>query len=250
MDPSSSAAAPVREFGQLVDFLLAGGPVLQTLLAFSVAALAIVIAKLLQFRAMDLGNRALPRRVLDLHRTGRNHEALQLAQSAATPVAQVLTLALRGQSQGLPEAKVREEALRHGAALLEDLRSWLRPLETIASLAPLLGLFGTVLGMIEAFRQMELAGSRVDPSVLSGGIWEALLTTAAGLAVAIPAVMLLTWLERRVERTAHAMEDALTQVFVPDLSPAAVRQPARGYFDDRRTAAPGSVPGHARTAGA
>jgi biopolymer transport protein ExbB len=53
----------------------------------------------------------------------------------------------------------------------------------------LLGLFGTVLGMVEAFRQLELAGSQVDPAVLSGGIWQALLTTAVGLAVAIPAVL-------------------------------------------------------------
>ncbi len=57
--------------------------------------------------------------------------------------------------------------------------------------------------MIEAFRQLEAAGNQVNPAILSGGIWEALLTTAVGLAVAIPAVVALNWLERRIERLAH-----------------------------------------------
>ncbi|MEB3734988.1 MotA/TolQ/ExbB proton channel family protein [Halopseudomonas pachastrellae] len=67
--------------------------------------------------------------------------------------------------------------------------------------------------MIVAFQNMEAAGSRVDPSVLSGGIWQALLTTAVGLAVAIPTVAVHSWLERRVERVAAAINDAVTQVF-------------------------------------
>jgi biopolymer transport protein ExbB len=96
---------------------------------------------------------------------------------------------------------------------LSKLRSYLRPLEIIATLSPLLGLLGTVLGMITAFQQMEGAGNQVDPSVLSGGIWQALLTTAVGLAVAIPVVTLQSWLERKVERIAHNMNDAVTQVF-------------------------------------
>lgn len=84
--------------------------------------------------------------------------------------------------------------------------------------SPLLGLLGTVLGMIEAFRQLASSGSQVDPSVLSGGIWQALLTTAAGLSVAIPVVLLHSWLERRVERCAHRMEDAVTRIFTRSLN--------------------------------
>ena len=67
--------------------------------------------------------------------------------------------------------------------------------------------------MIDAFRQMEAAGSNVNPAILSGGIWVALLTTAVGLAVAIPAVAMLNWLERIVERAAHTMDDAVTRLF-------------------------------------
>ena len=113
---------------------------------------------------------------------------------------------------------MREEVYRYAAGALEALRGWLRPLEVIAALAPLLGLFGTVLGMIAAFRQLEAAGNQVNPAVLSGGIWEALLTTAVGLAVAMPVVALLNWLERRVERLAHEIDDAVTRLFTVDLS--------------------------------
>ena len=113
---------------------------------------------------------------------------------------------------------VREEVSRAGTQLLETLRIFFRPLEVIAALAPLLGLFGTVLGMIEAFRQLEQAGNKIDPSILSGGIWEALLTTAVGLAVAIPTVAMISWFERIVDGLAHEMENLATQVFTIELS--------------------------------
>jgi biopolymer transport protein ExbB len=70
-----------------------------------------------------------------------------------------------------------------------------------------------VLGMIEAFQRLQAAGSQVDPAILSGGIWQALLTTAVGLTVAIPVVLAHAWLERRVEHCGHQMEDAATRVF-------------------------------------
>jgi biopolymer transport protein ExbB len=133
-------------------------------------------------------------------------------------VAKVLACAIRGQRRGIAEAKVREEAWRYGSDILESLRALFRPLEVIATLAPLLGLFGTVLGMIEAFRQLQSAGNQVNPSILSGGIWEALLTTAVGLAVAIPVVAVLSWMERRVDRVAYELESIVTQVFTEDLS--------------------------------
>ena len=133
------------------------------------------------------------------------------------PVAQVLAAAIRGQLRELPEAKIREEVYRLGAERLEQLRAHLRALEVIASLAPLLGLLGTVLGMIKAFQQLQAAGARVDPSVLSGGIWEALLTTAVGLAVAIPVIVIVNLLDRRLARLAHVMNDAVSQVFTERL---------------------------------
>lgn len=82
---------------------------------------------------------------------------------------------------------------------LNQLRNGMRLLELIAAAAPLLGLLGTVLGMIEAFKQLELAGSQVDPGLLSGGIWKALLTTAGGLIVALPALTAWHMFDRRLE---------------------------------------------------
>jgi len=202
----------------LLEFLQAGGPVVVILLVASLAALAIVFVKLLQFRSARIGDRQAAYRALSLWQAGDAEQALAVVRESRNPVAEVLARALRGQQRGIPEAKVREEILRYGGDVLEGLRGWFRPLEVIASLAPLLGLFGTVLGMIEAFRQMEQAGSQVNPAILSGGIWEALLTTAVGLAVAIPVVAVLNWLERRVDRLAHEMDSVVTRVFTEELS--------------------------------
>ncbi|RMD60629.1 MAG: MotA/TolQ/ExbB proton channel family protein [Alphaproteobacteria bacterium] len=196
----------------------AGGPVVAILIAMSVGALAIVFVKLWQFRTARLGDRKVAHEALRLYRAGRPGEALVLAGHSCNPAAQALAHAIRGQRRGICDAKVREEVTRYGADVLESLRAWFRPLELIASLAPLLGLFGTVLGMIEAFRQLEQAGNRVNPAILSGGIWEALLTTAVGLAVAIPATVVLNWLDRKVDRLAHEMDNVVTQVFTEDLS--------------------------------
>ncbi|XHE58623.1 MotA/TolQ/ExbB proton channel family protein [Phaeobacter sp. BS52] len=84
----------------------------------------------------------------------------------------------------------------------------------IATIAPLLGLLGTVLGMIAAFQALQAAGSKADPALLAGGIWEALLTTAAGMAVAIPASAALTWFEAVITRIRRDVEDSATRIFV------------------------------------
>jgi biopolymer transport protein ExbB len=207
--------APVA---QTLDLLREGGPVVLILVGLSVFALAIVLLKLWQFHAARLGQTRVARDALALFIAGHAREAIAVAGRCRNPAAQALARAMRGQARGLAEDKVREEVLRTGTEALHTLRSGFRTLEMIGSLAPLLGLFGTVLGMIEAFRQLEAAGNQVNPAVLSGGIWEALLTTAVGLAVAIPVVAVLTWLERRVDRVAHEMDTIVTRVFTEDLS--------------------------------
>lgn len=199
------------------ELLELGGPVAVILLGMSMMALTIVLAKLWQFSALRVGSFRPAREALRLYRKGRPMEALVLAARSANPSAAVLARAMRGQRRGLPEAALREDILCFGEDMLESLRTGFRPLELIASLAPLLGLLGTVLGMIEAFREMEGAGNQVNPAVLSGGIWEALLTTALGLSVAIPVVAAHGWLERRVERLAHEMGSQITRFFAIDL---------------------------------
>lgn len=205
-------------FDRVIDFLETGGPVVWILLVMSVFALSITLVKLWQFQAARVGDRRTPRRGLDLYRTGNVAGALGTLSHSRSPVSQALGLAIRGVQRGLPEMRVREEIIRYGGDALHTLRSLFRPLEVIATLAPLLGLLGTVMGMIEAFQQMAAAGNRVDPSILSGGIWAALLTTAVGLAVAIPVLAILNWLEGRVDRVAHDLDNVVTQVFTEDLS--------------------------------
>jgi biopolymer transport protein ExbB len=215
---AAAADGPVADIASFVEI---GGPVVLVLLAMSVLALTLVLAKLIQFRRGHVGATAPAREALALCRAGRADEAIARAAASRNPTAQALARALRGQRLALAEPVVREEVLRYGSNVLFELRRGLRPLEVIGSLAPLLGLLGTVLGMIEAFRQLEAAGNQVNPAILSGGIWEALLTTAVGLTVAIPVVAMLNWLERRVDHLAHEMDDVVTQAFTVDLGEAA-----------------------------
>jgi biopolymer transport protein ExbB len=199
-----------------------GGPVVVVLAAMSVFALAIGILKLWQFAALRVSAQGFIEQAIGQLRQGETDRALSLLAQQRSPIANVMAITIQERLRGqLSEPLLREEAARLAVRHLENLRSYLRPLEVIGVLAPLLGLLGTVLGMIEAFQQMQAAGARVDPSILSGGIWEALLTTAVGLAVAIPVVMALNWLERIVERFRHRMEDALTQVFIVPIYPQA-----------------------------
>lgn len=194
-------------------FLTVGGPVLWVLIALSVAALSIILVKCWQFATLR------PERDDDVHaslrlwREGEHDKALRELDDSR-PVAQVVGLAMRGlRAAGADRQALREEVERVASLELHRQRLLLPPLESIAMLSPLLGLLGTVLGMILAFQRLEMAGPQVDPSVLSSGIWRALLTTAFGLGVAIPVTAVHGWMERKVERVALRMNDAVTQVF-------------------------------------
>ena len=191
-----------------------GGPVLITLVILSVVALSIIVYKSIQFVMLLGQGRSFVPVGLKHYRARHYEDALRVRARRRSPVARVVDVAIVGHARtDLKEFTVREEVERVAVLHLEKMRSYLRGLEVIGTLSPLLGLLGTVLGMIDAFQQLEYSGSRVDPGVLSGGIWEALLTTAAGLVVAIPTLAMLNWFERIVQRTAHEMENAVTQVF-------------------------------------
>lgn len=202
-------------FERLGSLLDTGGPVLMLLSVLSVVTLAMIIVKFWQFAAARLFDRRVLPEALQYWRSGEHQAGIERLKSSKHIGAEVVATAMRGRLRhgSADDERLREEVTRLASGRLEQLRAYLRGLEAIGVLSPLLGLLGTVLGMIEAFRQLEVAGSQVDPSVLSGGIWEALLTTAAGLALAIPAVAMLTWLERIVERFRVSLEDAVTQVF-------------------------------------
>ena len=194
--------------------MMLGGPVTLILMAMSIAALTIIIVKSVQMYAERSRNKSAIDRALLLWQQDDRADAIALLIHADRGVATILKVAMQGtESPGVSEAHVKEEVQRLASADMESFRSHLRSLEFIGTVSPLLGLFGTVLGMIEAFRQMEQAGSQVDPAVLSGGIWQALLTTGVGLAVAIPTMLAYQWLDRRAERHATRIEDTVTRVF-------------------------------------
>ena len=198
----------------LQQLLQRGGPVVLVLLLMALLAAVILIGKTLQFHKLGIGQRSELYTSLREWRKGHWQQSFDTLKAVPDhPVGRVMHAGMRGLLADKNEATVREEVTRIARNHLERLRSWLRALELIASLSPLLGLLGTVIGMIEAFRRLESAGNQVDPALLSGGIWQALLTTAVGLVVAIPALVAHQWLERRVERCAHTMEDCTTRVF-------------------------------------
>jgi biopolymer transport protein ExbB len=211
MDETIIMAEPTRA-ETLLRLVEAGGTVVALLLALSVAAVAVILAKLLQFRRARLGSEDAALAAAERLRRSARPDPVDPRH----PAGELVALAAAARGRVAPEA-LREELTRVGRARLAALRSHFRLLEIVAGLAPLLGLFGTVLGMIDAFRALEAAGGAVDPAVLSGGIWQALLTTAVGLAVAMPTLAALGWLERRVERAAEAMDDATARIFAPPL---------------------------------
>ncbi|MEL7153475.1 MAG: MotA/TolQ/ExbB proton channel family protein, partial [Pseudomonadota bacterium] len=147
--------------------------------------------------------------------------ALEMAQGGRGVRAGIASTAMEA-ARTLDIENAREETVRVAKGALARARSGLRALELIATVAPLLGLFGTVLGMIAAFQQLQAAGSRADPSALAGGIWEALLTTAVGMAVAIPASAALTWFESITDRLRLDLEDIATRVFTRQQQPSYV----------------------------
>lgn len=194
-------------------FFVTGGPVVMVLAVFSVIALAVVLHKCGQFWSVrGMGDARVESALQHIEKNDRA-QALLLMGGRGNPRTRVIARGLHLIEQTrLTTADFREELSRIARRQLNHLGSHLRILEVIAVVAPLLGLLGTVLGMIEAFQAMEVAGSQVNPATLSGGIWAALLTTAVGLAVAIPASLANSWFERRIEVVAALLSDDVGRI--------------------------------------
>lgn len=189
-------------------WFITGGPTLWILALFSVVTTTVALYKALQFTVLRVEKATLSDSLI----TQLNTAATAPPQSASptSPVDQVVLESWN--KRALHDTDWKDESLRLARNKLASLRGGMRVLEVISVIAPLLGLLGTVFGMISAFQALESAGSQVDPSILSGGIWEALLTTAAGLTVAIPALIAYHWADRKIERCREKMLDRLTQI--------------------------------------
>lgn len=199
----------------IVNLFQQGGPVMIVLLILSVLAMAIILLKLFQFSRSGLRRSGFVEHAISALHSGQKDKALETLQQQHGPVAKVMESAVRcGTNSWMSAKDIEAEVSRVGSAQIRNLESWLRGLSTIAHLSPLLGLLGTVTGMIAAFMRLEEAGSRVDPSILSGGIWEALLTTAFGLTVAIPAMAAFYYLEGEVDHVRAAMKDSTIRIML------------------------------------
>ncbi|MEM6818605.1 MAG: MotA/TolQ/ExbB proton channel family protein [Pseudomonadota bacterium] len=179
-----------------------GGPVLILLLLLSVCALALVIHKALQYRSLKVGSRDDIEAATQQFKAGDREAAQRTLETSQHFLAPVFAMAATLTHGEATTAMLEAEAeLR-----IVPLEKGFRFLDNVTQFSPLLGLLGTVIGMIEAFQALQGAGSQVDPSALAGGIWVALLTTAAGLAVTMPTGMALSWFEDRIDAERLAAE--------------------------------------------
>jgi len=190
----------------LISLVLKGGPVMLILLGLSIISLTIIIIKIFQFYKSDIynGNKILP--VYKLLEDNEISQSKELLNSILHPSSNIITSIL--DNKNLSNEDRENEVSIIGEKQLRNLEFLLKPLEVISNVAPLLGLLGTVIGMITAFSKLENAGSKVDPAILAGGIWEALLTTAFGLIVAIPALAAFYWLDGKVDKVREEMRHA------------------------------------------
>ncbi|MEC8042257.1 MAG: MotA/TolQ/ExbB proton channel family protein, partial [Pseudomonadota bacterium] len=194
-------------------FLRDGGPSIWAIAALSVVTLALILWKVWRLLLLGAWSRGSAHKAVAAWEAGDAQRALSIVAKRRGLRSRVVAAAIRARMD-LPEAAAREETTRVAKLQLAGAGTGLRALELIASIAPLLGLLGTVLGMIAAFQALQESGSRADPSLLAGGIWEALLTTAAGMAVAIPASAALTWFEAVVDGLRRDVEDAASRIFL------------------------------------
>lgn len=189
----------------LYELIVAGGPLMIPIGLCSVVAFAYGTERWLRLRPGYLGPASFGRAVLNTAQDKGPTPALELCESKRFPLARILAAGLRRAGEPfLDREKVVED---RAASEVRALGANLRPLFLVWLIAPLLGLLGTVWGMIEAFSNIALEDGIGRPEMLASGIYKALTTTAAGLAVAIPAMVMHYYLKGRIERFVRRSED-------------------------------------------
>jgi len=205
----------------MLELFQRGGPVMVFIALCSVASLAIILEKLFLLRATKKRMDAFQVRIQGVLKYGHLDEVQKRAQEQPNPLARIF---LAGLSKlGAGEARIREAIQYAGEKEARRLERHMPGLATIVAGAPLLGFLGTVLGMIAAFRQIESLGGNVNASVLAGGIWQALLTTAAGLSVAAPTLFAHNYIMSQIRALIAELEEA-SQTLLDSLSSGKVSE--------------------------
>lgn len=195
----------------LIRIYTLGGGVVMLMMIVSVATLGVVFFKIWQFWNAGVGRHRALSRAIDAWDAGATDTARKELTQSTSFLADVIDLGFETDSN-------RARLLAEAETRFARLEGGFRFLDNVAQLSPLLGLFGTVLGMISAFQSLQAAGPQVDPSVLAGGIWIALMTTAVGLVVAMPTSLVLSWFETRLDRDRVLADRAISTILSPRAS--------------------------------
>ena len=202
----SANIEPVPEEGFFISFFLGiktllvlGGPVVWILLLVSIFGLTLAFTKFLQFSRTNPLAIGVIDDAITMWLEGNTAKASGNLERSAVGIAKDIQFGLEMRGT-LDNESLQDEMIRRSSAFLRDFSNNLKPLELIYYLAPVMGLLGTVLGMIDAFRGLAVsAGAAGESSALAGGIWEALLTTAVGLSIAIPFAVMHAVLETKLD---------------------------------------------------
>lgn len=189
----------------MLELFVKGGVVMYAILAASIVAVAIIVERLIHFARIRSDDVALICTVEQSLKSADLVEALRACRKHRGPVQRVTEGCLNEWEAGCE--RMEDAVSYEGNRALDDMQKRLRGLSIIAQGAPLLGLLGTVMGMIRAFMRIETLGGQVNVSALAGGIWEALLTTAFGLSVAIPSLFAYHYFDSKVGRYESLMRD-------------------------------------------
>ena len=213
----------------MLEILMAGGWAMVPILICSAAALAIVLERFLTLRRKAVLPPGLGEEVRERARAGKVDAHYLEALSNGSPLGELLASALAVRNR--PRELIKERIEDTGRHVIHRMERYLSTLGTIALIGPLLGLFGTVIGLIRMFMEV-MAGGIGDPAKMAGGIGEALICTASGLTVAIPAYVLHRYFRSRVagycvamEKQATALLDDLTFPRTPTTAAAPRRTP-------------------------
>ncbi len=205
---ADSAQAAAAQGTSLLDVLVLGGWVMVPLALLSVLTIYLLVERLITIRNASSNPEAITDRVRDYVRSGDVEGAVTYCQKKDVPITRILKQGL--ERLGRPISEIQDAVQAAGKHETYELEKRTNLLASIAGIAPMLGFFGTVVGMIKAFQEIQNLQGNVNPSVLAGGIWEALVTTAAGLLVGIFALFSYNFLIGRIRRLTNDMERSAT----------------------------------------
>lgn len=211
------------DFSNTIGFFEKGGVLMIPILACSVLALAIFGERLIRFACTGRRGAGLAERVAGLWKSGKRQDARRIAVESNSPMGRVLARAMEVKEGNQEMLKV---VINN--AIDDEVRSlsrYTQALATIGNIAPMLGLLGTVMGMIEAFMVIQQMGGKVNAVVLAGGIWEAMLTTAFGLFVAIPTTAAHSYLFARIRKYEEELENG-SVVFMKEMTAGTIEDEA------------------------